>query len=125
MRELLVGGEAFGQPGSRILDFRFETKRGWLGSQVICVIVTAEREFRGTGRTADVAVQDAIEAWEKHFLLSEETDPVTGAPPTPSARFAAGRDALETAATADSSEIDDSGYMSSQMFSTRRPARVA
>ena len=120
MRDVIVGAEAFGLSSSRILDYRFETRRGWLGMQVVCTIVTVEREFRGSGRTQEVAVQDAIEAWERYFLLKEDADPGAASALSPAVRYAARRDALDASTVSDS--FEEAGYMSSQVFSARRSA---
>lgn len=118
MRELLVGAQAFGLSRSQILDYRLETRRGWLRTQVVCVIVTGEREFRGSGRSAEVAVQDAIEAWERHFLLEDDADPAAA---TPALRVVARQAEIEAEPAANDG-VDESGYMSSQVFSRRRSA---
>lgn len=97
MRELFIGAEVFEAPQSRILDFRFEDKRGWFGqSHAVCVIVTAAGEFSGQGRSSEDAEEMALEAWEAHFLAQNND---------------------EAAAT---EPVDESGYMSSQMFSDRK-----
>ena len=98
MRELYIGAELFESPHSRIIDFRFGEKRGWFGQwAVTCVVVTISGEFSGQGRSREVAAELALEAWERHFLAegNEENGPASDA-------------------------VDESGYMSSQMFSDRK-----